>query len=282
MLSFFPVSPPLTTLECVEIQRAENRAASLWRSFPGYAELEGRVPARLLFRLFGRPRTWTKVSGYWFRTKPLNFTGDKKTSHEMKVLIMTALANGWDQKDAGQWISDANIFNKVVAGEVFQQVRTLIGLWCWLHGEKLDQWQYGLAWGAAIEKARPNIERYHNKKALKANARFLNSTLYKIGLCLDQHGNASAKEIAAATGLSYDAVRQELCRKAGIPGCTNPGMTVAIVKLTRGVYGIEFYTKPVSVLAGKPAQQPETDEFDELRAQFDEGGEFEGFMLDEV
>ncbi|HEY4364350.1 MAG TPA: hypothetical protein VGN17_25520 [Bryobacteraceae bacterium] len=243
-----PPRKPVSELTALMVEERERTHAERfewelnWRErIPGYGELEGRVPDYLIYQLFVIRAA--KTMPYWTRTKKVSGQGNK-TTREMQMMIMTALANGWDRRDSSAWlglgpVERGRLFHEVRTGKAFTRVRAMIEAWSRLHGLVWDSMQFALAWGDAIKKAEPNLERHKLTRT---------PTLVRIGEWLErQLKPASPREIAAGTGLSSGTVRNELMW-AWPPGLTGPETPVAVVRVGRGLYRVEKWDPDPAVM----------------------------------
>ena len=178
-------------------ERAPWEQDRSWREkVPGYDLLRARgLPNKLIYRLFQRAR----AVALWTRTATIRLPESKERMWSEQSLAIEALSCGWDD-GAEEW-------------RALRQTRALIEAWWDLHElqpEPLNflltlpkAWKYTEKARREVAARRQNaIEERDSKKAYHLIGSFLSG--------LGRPGNLP--EIAAATGLSSVAVRQQLAR----------------------------------------------------------------------
>ena len=168
-----------------------------WREkVPGYDLLRARgLPNKLIYRLFQRRR----AVALWTRTAAIRLPKSKQRVWSEQSLAIEALSCGWDE-GAEEW-------------RALPQTRGLIHAWWELHGLEPEPLNFLLSLPKAwkyTEKARREVA---ERKQSAIEERDSKKSNYLIGFFLSELGRpATLPEIAAATGLSSGAVRQQLSR----------------------------------------------------------------------
>ena len=168
-----------------------------WReTVPGYDLLRARgLPNKLIYRLFQRAR----AVALWTRTAAIRLPKSKQRVWTECSLAIEALSCGWDH-GAEEW-------------RALRQTRALIEAWWDLHELAPEPLNFLLtlpkAWKYTAKARRDVAER----KQSAIEERESKKSYHLIGTFLSGLGRpATLQEIAAATGLSSGAVRQQLSR----------------------------------------------------------------------
>lgn len=168
-----------------------------WREkVPGYDLLRARgLPNKLVYRLFQRAR----AVALWTRTAAIRLPPSKHRVWAECSIAIEALSCGWDD-GAEEW-------------RALRQTRALIEAWWELHKLQPEPLNFVLTLPKAwryTEKARQEVA---ERKQSAIDERESKKSDYVIGSFLNELGRpATLPEIAAATGLSSGAVRQQLSR----------------------------------------------------------------------
>jgi hypothetical protein len=168
-----------------------------WReTVPGYDLLRSRgLPNKLIYRLFQRAR----AMALWTRTAAIRLPKSKQRMWAECSLAIEALSCGFDD-GAEEW-------------RALRQARTLIEAWWDLHELEPEPLNFLLSLPKAVkytEKARREVA---ERKQDAIEERESKKSYHLIGTFLSELGRpGNLQEIAAATGLSSGAVRQQLSR----------------------------------------------------------------------
>jgi hypothetical protein len=168
-----------------------------WREkVPGYNLLRARgLPNKLIYRLFQRER----ATALWTRTAAIRLPKSKQRVWSEQSIAIEALSCGWDH-GAEEW-------------RALRQTRALIEAWWDLHELAPEPLNFLLtlpkAWKYTAKARRDVAER----KQSAIEERESKKSYHLIGTFLSGLGRpATLQEIAAATGLSSGALRQQLSR----------------------------------------------------------------------
>jgi hypothetical protein len=178
-------------------ERAPWERDRSWREkVPGYDLLRARgLPNKLIYRLFRRAR----AGALWTRTAAIRLPASKHRVWSEQSLAIEALSCGWDD-GAEKW-------------RALAQTRALIEAWWDLHELQPEPLNFLLTLPKAwkyTEKARREVA---ERKQSAIEERDSKKSYHLIGTFLSELGRpATLQEIAAATGLSSVAVRQQLSR----------------------------------------------------------------------
>jgi hypothetical protein len=200
--------PPCSAIEDTrrlvqEQQRREQEEREPWeqdRSWrekvPGYALLQARgLPNKLIYRLFQRAR----AMALWTRTAVIRLPKSKHRVWSEQSLAIEALSCGWDD-GAEEW-------------RALRQTRALIEAWWDLHELQPEPLNFVLTLPKAWKYTAKARQEVAERKQSAIDERESKKSDYVIGSFLNELGRpATLPEIAAATGLSSGAVRQQLSR----------------------------------------------------------------------
>lgn len=186
-----------------EQQRCDQEAREPWeqdRSWrekvPGYDLLRSRgLPNKLIYRLFQRER----AMALWTRTAVIRLPKSKQRVWSEQSLAIEALSCGFDD-GTEEWRD-------------LLQTRTLIEAWWELHDLEPEPLNFLLTLPKALRYTQTARREVAERKQNAVEERESKKSYHLIGSFLSGLGRpATLKEIAAATGLSSGAVRQELSR----------------------------------------------------------------------
>ena len=162
----------------------------------GYDLLRARsLPNKLIYRLFQRER----AMALWTRTATIRLPKSKQRVWSEQSIAIEALSCGWDDS-AEEW-------------RALRQTRALIETWWELHKLAPEPLNFLLTLPKAWKYTEKPRREVADRKQDAIEGRESKKSYYLIGIFLSGLGRPAAlKEIAAATGLSSGALRQQLSR----------------------------------------------------------------------